>query len=108
MWSRQRLVLWLAVPLGATVAGACGADEEGPQADSAHPIHVHGLGVNPRDGALFIAAHSGLFRSPSESSSAEPVGPSQDTMGFTVVGPDRFLASGHPTPGASWEPRSAP
>lgn len=26
-------------------------------------------------------------------------GGSQDTMGFTVVGPDRFLGSGHPTYG---------
>lgn len=104
VWSRQRLAAWLALPLVATAAAACGTDEEEPQADTSQPIHVHGLGVNPADGALFIATHSGVFRSPPESTSAEPVGPPQDTMGFTVVGPDRFLASGHPAPGASSSP----
>ena len=24
-------------------------------------VHVHGLGINPRDGALFAATHTGLF-----------------------------------------------
>lgn len=40
-----------------------------------------------------------LFRSPEGSTQAERVGSStQDAMGFTVVGPDRFLGSGHPGP----------
>ena len=104
MWSRRTLVTWLALVLVATAAGACGADEEEPRAVSAQPIHVHGLGVNPSDGALFIATHTGVFRSAPESSSAEPVGPPHDTMGFTVVGPDRFLASGHPAPGTGSSP----
>lgn len=61
------------------------------------PVHVHGLGVNPRDGALFIATHTGLFRSAEGTVRASRVGDRyQDTMGFTVVGPDRFLGSGHP------------
>ena len=61
------------------------------------PVHVHGLGVNPRDGALFIATHTGLFRAPAGERKARRVGDRfQDTMGFTVVGPDRFLGSGHP------------
>ncbi len=52
-----------------------------------------------RDGALFIATHSGLFRSTEASSELEPVGEiGQDTMGFSVVGPDEFLGSGHPAP----------
>ena len=25
-------------------------------------VHVHGLGVNPADGLLYAASHSGLFR----------------------------------------------
>jgi photosystem II stability/assembly factor-like uncharacterized protein len=59
-------------------------------------VHVHGLGVNPADGDLYVATHSGLFRLP-ESGAAARVGTSyQDTMGFTVVGPNRFLGSGHP------------
>lgn len=61
------------------------------------PVHVHGLGVDPADGALFIATHTGLFRVGQGRRTAERVGGRyQDTMGFTVVGPNRFLGSGHP------------
>ena len=61
------------------------------------PVHVHGLGINPKDGALFIATHSGLWRVGPGQRVATRVGErAQDTMGFTVVGPDRFLGSGHP------------
>jgi hypothetical protein len=61
------------------------------------PIHVHALGINPGDGALFIATHTGLFRAPEGASEAERVADRyQDTMGFTIVGPDQFLGSGHP------------
>lgn len=52
-------------------------------------IHIHGLGRNPADDALFIATHTGLFRMTSSDPSPERVaGLYQDTMGFTVVGPD--------------------
>jgi photosystem II stability/assembly factor-like uncharacterized protein len=61
------------------------------------PIHVHALGVNPTDGALFIATHTGLFRLARDAESPERVGDRrQDTMGFTVAGRDLFLGSGHP------------
>lgn len=60
-------------------------------------MHVHGVGVDPADGALFIATHTGLFRTPPGSERATRVGDRwQDTMGFTVTGPGRFLGSGHP------------
>jgi hypothetical protein len=61
-------------------------------------VHVHGLGVNPADGALFIATHTGLYRVGQGKRKAERVGGDryQDTMGFTIVGPSRFLGSGHP------------
>ena len=66
------------------------------RADSG-PVHVHGLGVNPADDALFIATHSGLYRVGKEERKATRVGERlQDTMGFTIVGPNRFLGSGHP------------
>jgi hypothetical protein len=86
--------------------GGCGDD---PGTEDAPPDarieHVHGLGINPADGALFIATHHGLFRSAPGSTEAEPVGTSgQDVMGFTVVGPDRFLGSGHPAPGEDRPP----
>ena len=56
--------------------------------------HVHGLGVNPADGLLYAASHFGVFRL--DDGTATRMGNLQDTMGFTVVGPDTFLASGHP------------
>lgn len=58
--------------------------------------HVHGLGVNPDGGALYAATHFGLFRLPGTDKAMRVGKRQQDTMGFTVVGPDHFLASGHP------------
>ncbi len=98
-------------------------DTEGVGTTGPRPVHVHGLGVNPADGALFIATHAGMWRLDRDDDRALRVGESyQDTMGFTVVGPDRFLGSGHPDlrtdlppllgliesadAGASWTPMS--
>jgi hypothetical protein len=67
--------------------------------------HVHGLGVNPKDATLYIATHTGLLRAPEGKRTATRVGDSrQDVMGFSVVGPDRFLGSGHPEPGRDAPP----
>lgn len=81
------------------IASGCGGDAD-PIANAARdvaPEHVHGLGLNPADGSLYVATHTGLFRMPPGSEEAERVGDHlQDTMGFAVVGPDRFLGSGHP------------
>lgn len=61
------------------------------------PIHVHGLGINPADGSLFIATHTGLFRvGPNSRKAVRIADRFQDTMGFSVVGANRFLGSGHP------------
>jgi len=61
------------------------------------PVHVHGLGVNPRDRALFLAPHTGLWRVAADDAKATRVAERrEDTMGFTVEGSDRFLGSGHP------------
>jgi hypothetical protein len=101
-----RLLLAIVVVL-AGCGGERGDDEAGspsPPAETrdAHdpgPVHVHGLGVDPADGALFIATHTGLYRVGRGEKTAERVGDSrQDTMGFTVVGPNHFLGSGHPDP----------
>ena len=92
------LVAALALPVG------CGGDEPPESRSGANfeagdpgPIHVHGLGINPKDGALFVATHTGLFRAAQGDDKPERVGDRfQDTMGFTIVGPDTFLGSGHP------------
>jgi hypothetical protein len=87
--------------LGLLVALAgCGADEgvvkPGEPSDPGL-IHVHGLGRNPADGALLIATHTGLFTAAADAAAPKRVaGNYQDTMGFTVLGPDHFLGSGHP------------
>jgi hypothetical protein len=58
--------------------------------------HVHGLGVNPADGVLYVATHHGLYRLASADTAERMNDSFQDTMGFTVAGPDHFLGSGHP------------
>ncbi len=91
------------------IAGAgCGSDRarevaaenrpfRQPKVEDPGPIHVHGLGVNPADGSLFVATHTGLFRAEAGKLRATRVaGRYQDTMGFTVVGKNTFLGSGHP------------
>ena len=99
------------------------SDRGRSSAADAGPVHVHGLGINPADGALFIATHTGLYRSGEGKSKSVRVGDNkQDTMGFSVIGPNRFLGSGHPDfrtdlppllgliessdSGRSWEPIS--
>jgi hypothetical protein len=88
----------------AAAAAACGGSDDeaspsanGPVIEDPGPVHVHGLGINEADGALFVATHTGLFRAaPGERRASRVGGRFQDTMGFTVVGPNHFLGSGHP------------
>jgi hypothetical protein len=87
----------LVVLVGALVAVT--ALRNGPSDIAAQrgPVHIHGLGVNPNDGGLYIATHTGMWRVAAGETKPEPVGESrQDTMGFTVVGANHFLGSGHP------------
>jgi hypothetical protein len=122
---RARVALLICL---AAIAAGCGDDDAAPAPGGAvvsdpGAQHIHGLGVNPADGSLMIATHSGLFRAAAGEETATRVGDGrQDTMGFTVVGEDRFLGSGHPDPndelppllglirsddaGETWEPVS--
>jgi hypothetical protein len=98
LWRELGLVaaFGMALAIGAAVFWQLGRAQNSASAD-AGPVHVHGLGINPADQALFIATHTGLFRVAEEDTKAVRVGDSfQDTMGFTVVDEDRFLGSGHP------------
>ncbi len=61
--------------------------------------HVHELGVDPGTGDLYAGSHHGLIRVPQQGEPSLVGGLVQDFMGFTVVGPNHFLASGHPGPG---------
>jgi hypothetical protein len=61
--------------------------------------HVHGLGVDPANGTLYAGTHHGLIRLPQAGDATLVADRVQDFMGFTVAGPQHFLASGHPGPG---------
>lgn len=113
----------------AVVVVAGGSDDDRPAPTGAvDVVHVHGLGVNPADGAVFLATHQGLYRLDGDGRPNLVGDSNQDTKGFMVTGLDRFLASGHPDlrdrrlrvegkppvlglvesrdGGATWEPRS--
>lgn len=94
---RRGAVALLAAVL--VVAGCAGSDEPagpGVVEDDPGPLHVHGLGRNPADNHVYIATHTGLWRL-DDGGRPERVGDVfNDFMGFTVAGPDHFLASGHP------------
>ncbi len=81
------------------------SDGKAPVATISGAEHVHGLGVNPADGEILIATHNGLWQVPQDTTEAERVGDSlDDFMGFTIVGPDSFLSSGHPGPDSDLPP----
>jgi len=94
--------------LAAVVLGACGGDDAAPApapgangdvaVEQAPALqHIHGLGVDPADGRLLIATHNGLFAAAEGETTPRQVGTSdRDIMGFSVVGPNRFIGSGHP------------
>lgn len=96
---RSRRLVWLlaaGVAVAAAIAVVASSDDDGQMESSAEKVaHVHGLGVDPADGVLYAATHHGLFRIPADGR-AQRVGVVRDLMGFTVAGPNRFLASGHP------------
>jgi len=96
----------LAVALAATVAAVV-LWQTGQPGDTSHPValtHVHGLGINPADGTLYVATHDGLYQIPADGQARLVGSGRQDTMGFTIAGPNQFLASGHPAPGQGGPP----
>lgn len=103
------LLATLALLAAVSLLAACGDDDSTPAGGSAEGAaaeqgpaleHIHGLGMNPADGRLFIATHNGLFAAARDQTRPEQVGETeQDIMGFSVVGADRFIGSGHPGPG---------
>lgn len=103
--TRRTRSLGVAVVFGVAVAACGGGQDAAPDAASqgavtaADPgvVHVHRLAVAPDDpGALYVATHTGLFRS-DEGGPPQRVGDRyHDLMGFTITEDSRFLASGHP------------
>ena len=110
----------LAAVLALLVAGgvaACGGDDPTVQPAEQQPSeqqptgatesvhHIHGLGVDPRRGTLYVATHTGLFEAARGDQRMRRIGDSaQDIMGFSVVGAERFIGSGHPDPNDTSSP----
>lgn len=98
----HRFATAAALALAAATLAACSADEPstGNQSSEAGMDtameHVHGLGVDPADGTLYVATHLGVFRVTGDGERERVADRWQDTMGFAVVGPGHFLGSGHP------------
>lgn len=84
--------------------GGQDAGHDGGHGGPATLAHVHGLGINPANGDLYAASHYGVFHLPAGGKPEQIANRAQDTMGFTVVGPDHFLGSGHPDPAESGKP----
>jgi photosystem II stability/assembly factor-like uncharacterized protein len=99
---------WIGVGVAVIAAVAALVWQTGRSGDSGQPValtHIHGLGINPADGNLYVATHDGLYQLPADGGAASLVGQGrQDTMGFTIAGPNQFLASGHPAPGQGGPP----
>lgn len=99
--SRGAATWIIGIGIGAIVVVAALIVIDGTGSDDARPepegvAHVHGLGIDPSDGALQVATHNGLYRMPDDGPVERVSADRHDFMGFTVAGPGRFLASGHP------------
>ncbi|MEU6839168.1 F510_1955 family glycosylhydrolase [Streptomyces rubiginosohelvolus] len=87
------------------VLAACGgssdADTAADASDSSGTLsHVHGLGVDPADGRVYVATHNGLY-TVAKGQKPKLVGDREDDfMGFTVTDESTFVASGHGAPGS--------
>ncbi|MBW8705517.1 Ycf48-like protein [Streptomyces sp. MBT84] len=89
-----------AVSLLLALAACSSSDADGNTASdssSATAIsHIHGLGLNPSDGRLYVATHEGIY-TPDAEGRPKLIGDSTDGfMGFTVTNDGTFYASGHP------------
>lgn len=106
LWRDRGLPAWSLLVLLAVVVFAgrlvlSERDRTEPNAVVAGPpvgsdvVHLHAVARNPSDGVPYLATHTGVFR-------VDAAGPVriadryQDTMNLVPIGPDAFLASGHP------------
>jgi hypothetical protein len=71
-------------------------ERPGSSAIAAEFGQVHAVGLNPTDGSVLVATQHGVFRIDPRGAPVQIIGRAQDTVGFTVTGEDRILASGHP------------
>ncbi len=99
---RSRAATAITAAVLAAVLAACSSsadtssDTESAEGSGSLAVsHVHGLGIDPADGRLYVATHEGVI-AVTGNGTAKRVGDTADYMGFTVIGPKTFLGSGHP------------
>lgn len=101
---RPRPSVAVAAAVLAAALTACGENADTPPEESPASgvavSHIHGLGIDPADGRLYVATHEGVI-AVEDDGSTKRVSDTADYMGFTVKGPSTFLGSGHPAPGKS-------
>ena len=107
---RRFLALATAALAGSAAISGCattsGTVNSAPAQSASDIGHIHGLGVDPDTGIVFLASHGGMFEL-SSIDTDEPIpmtelagpiaGRAQDTMGFTMID-GRMFGSGHPGP----------
>lgn len=100
-----RTTLVVGLSTAAALLAGCSSSGGSPASNSDAAVateefgHIHSLDVNPADDTLYVASHHGLFALGPDG--FDRVGEGRfDAMSFTISGPDRFLMSGHPEPGA--------
>lgn len=86
--------------LASTFITGCASPQPEPVggAMSYTDTHVHAVERPEPDGPIHLATHHGLWIQGSDGS-LSLVGPMIDLMGYAVLGPEHFIASGHPGPG---------
>lgn len=88
--------------VGELVIGRAIEDEVAKERVDARPLeprepgHVHGLEVNPSDGGLLLAAHTGLFRVSVDAETIKPLSDEvRDLIAVTAIEANALLGSGH-------------
>ncbi|MEU0715748.1 F510_1955 family glycosylhydrolase [Streptomyces lavendulocolor] len=96
---KKRYIASTASVVLALTLAACSSGDDGEGTASAALSHIHGLGIDPADGRLYVATHQGVY-TPDDNGDPQLVGDRQDDfMGFTITKAGTFVASGHPAPG---------
>jgi hypothetical protein len=100
---RPAVLIGSVVTAVVTLVAGCSSPELEPAAEppsatqrgTLPSAHVHGVAIDPGDGALLLATHAGLVKV-GEDGELTPIGPVIDLMGFAVSGAEHYVASGHP------------
>lgn len=102
--STRALLAAAGTAMASLVLAACGggASSTGAASEASATAlsHVHGLGVDPADGRMYVATHDGLYTVTKDQEPKLVGDRKDDFMGFTVTGTNTFIASGHGAPGS--------